>query len=147
MYLVTYNFFHCFALSTILLLLLLDVFHGFTAWGGGAYNELADWRSWDAMLSVFDMILMEESSSSTMDTPAVVVELEEEPAMPAADGDSMAVANMTQPEGGDMDMDMEGEEDEEDTTPEGPGLDTLVSSAGRMSMTAGVLALAVVALV
>ena len=63
----------------------------------------------------------------------------------------MAVANMTQPEGGDMDMDMdmdmEGEEDEEDTTPEGPGLDTLVSSAGRMSMTAGVLALAVVALV
>lgn len=31
--------------------------HGFTAWSSGAYDPLADSRSWDAMLSVFDMIV------------------------------------------------------------------------------------------
>jgi len=36
-----------------------NVNHGFTDWAGDAYNELADWRSWDAMLNVFDMILSE----------------------------------------------------------------------------------------
>merc|ERR1712194_186437 len=35
--------------------------HGFTAWGAAAYDPLADSRSWDAMLSVFDMILDTES--------------------------------------------------------------------------------------
>ena len=46
-----------FFLSFFLSFFQKDVFHGFTAWDGGAYNSLADWRSWDAMLEVFDMIL------------------------------------------------------------------------------------------
>lgn len=33
-----------------------NVNHGFTHWGGRAYNELADWRSWDAMFAVFEML-------------------------------------------------------------------------------------------
>ncbi|CAB9521085.1 dienelactone hydrolase [Seminavis robusta] len=33
-----------------------NVYHGFTHWGGGAYNPLADWRSWDAMMGVFEMV-------------------------------------------------------------------------------------------
>lgn len=40
-----------------LLLSTSDVYHGFTHWGEDAYNPSADWRSWDAMLSVFDMLL------------------------------------------------------------------------------------------
>lgn len=39
------------------MLLLAGVVHGFTAWGSDAYNAVADWRSWDAMLEVFSMIL------------------------------------------------------------------------------------------
>lgn len=31
--------------------------HGFTEWGAGAYDALADSRSWDAMFSVFEMVL------------------------------------------------------------------------------------------
>ena len=39
----------------------LGVDHGFTEWSGRAYDPLAEWRSWDAMLSVFDIVLSEES--------------------------------------------------------------------------------------
>lgn len=41
-----------------------NVFHGFTSWEGRAYNELADWRSWDAMLEVFNMIIQEEEKAT-----------------------------------------------------------------------------------
>lgn len=34
--------------------------HGFTSWTNSAYDSLADWRSWDAMLSVFEMILKDK---------------------------------------------------------------------------------------
>lgn len=50
---------------------IIDVNHGFTSWTSDAYDALADWRSWDAMLSVFDMLLghekdeMLESNNST----------------------------------------------------------------------------------
>ena len=39
----------------------VGVDHGFTEWSGRAYDPLAEWRSWDAMLSVFDIVLSEES--------------------------------------------------------------------------------------
>jgi len=47
------NVFSC----CLILVPLKDVEHGFTKWDSDAYNSLADWRSWDAMLAVFDMIL------------------------------------------------------------------------------------------
>ena len=37
--------------------------HGFTHWGEGAYNGMADWRSWDAMFAVFEMVLGLEGHS------------------------------------------------------------------------------------
>ena len=40
----------------------LDVYHGFTAWESDAYNPLADFRSWDAMLEVFTMLLSGEGA-------------------------------------------------------------------------------------
>lgn len=40
-----------------------NVFHGFTDWEGQAYNALADWRSWDAMHSVFERIIKEEPAA------------------------------------------------------------------------------------
>ena len=40
--------------------------HGFTAWDIRPYDALADWRSWDAMLEVFDMIL--DSDDDDMDS-------------------------------------------------------------------------------
>jgi hypothetical protein len=42
--------------------------HGFTEWGNNAYDALADWRSWDAMLSVFEMVLKEEGQEEAPPT-------------------------------------------------------------------------------
>lgn len=35
----------------------IGVDHGFTVWDAAAYSAVADWRSWDAMLTLFEMIL------------------------------------------------------------------------------------------
>lgn len=47
----------------ILLVLFADVEHGFTGWDSDAYSPVADVRSWDAMLEVFDMILTKDMAS------------------------------------------------------------------------------------
>ena len=52
---------------SICLSLQTDVEHGFTHWGEGAYNEMADWRSWDAMFAVFEMVLGMEGHSHDHD--------------------------------------------------------------------------------
>ena len=64
-----------------------DVDHGFTSWESNAYDALADWRSWDAMLSVFDMILAHgddegEGNSSTSSLAEGDVMLEDEREFP-----------------------------------------------------------------
>ena len=48
-----------------------NVDHGFTSWGGRAYNARADSRSWESMLHVFNMVLgpvMEDATSSSPTT-------------------------------------------------------------------------------
>ena len=52
--------------------------HGFTAWESDAYNALADWRSWDAMLSVFEMVLGPKDDEEEEETTMADMEAEED---------------------------------------------------------------------
>jgi len=60
--------------------------HGFTKWGSGAYNAMADSRSWASMMTLFedmemfaeDPAAMVEEEEPAMEEPAMVEEKEEE---------------------------------------------------------------------
>merc|ERR1712176_1350868 len=45
-----------------------NVFHGFTHWGGGAYNARADWRSWDSMLTVLSDAFVSDDMDENKET-------------------------------------------------------------------------------
>merc|ERR1711933_359451 len=45
-----------------------NVFHGFTHWGGNAYNARADWRSWDSMLTVLSDAFVSDDMDENKET-------------------------------------------------------------------------------
>ena len=59
-------------------LLTTDAQHGFTQWGTGAYQEMADSRSWSSMMSLFRDLTTISDNTPTMtganDDEAMVVD-------------------------------------------------------------------------
>jgi len=45
--------------------------HGFTAWGGGGYSLVADYRSWDSMMQAFEELLTGPLITDDDDDPTV----------------------------------------------------------------------------